>query len=319
MENIEWYSQFCTKIDDIPVFMQPWWMSAVCAGKKWDILFSYDAEGNIRAAMPYLHGKKIGLRYILMPQETQIGGILLRPDIANNLSELQAVCDDITAQLRDLHLAYYYQQYPLQSPFPILFRERGFKVKERVTYRIDDLSDLDAVISHFSKNKKRQLQKALSLHRGSGLDPESFYRFHTDCLQQQKKDISYSREFFLVLAQKAIARDQATIIDIRNADDQLLAAAFLVWDNKTLYYLIPAYSPAYKDSGASALLALEAIKEARTRGKMFDFEGSIQRGIANHYKQFGSTPTKYYSIRKYYHPIFALLLLANKIRNWCKF
>lgn len=319
MENIERYTHFCEQINDIPVFMQPWWMSAVCAGKKWDILFSTDKNGDIRAAMPYLYGKKIGLRYILMPQETQIGGIVLRPDIANNLSELQEVCDDMTEQLRSLGLSYYYQQYSLQSPCPMLLKERGFKVKERVTYRIEDLSDLDAVIHSFSKNKKRQLQKALSLHRGTGLDAESFYRFHTESLQLQKRAISYSREFFLVLAQKAIARNQATIIDIRNADEEILAAAFLVWDDRTLYYLIPTYSPAYKDSGASALLALEAIKEARSRGKMFDFEGSIDRGIANHYKQFGSTPVKYYSVRRYYHPIFALLLFVNKIRNWCKY
>lgn len=315
MDNIERYTQFCQKEEDLPLFMQPWWMSAVCAGKKWDVLFSLDSAGEIRAAMPYLIRKRIGLRYIVMPQETQINGIWLRKDVQNDPTCLQEVCQDFAEQLRSMHLSYYYQQYPIGSPVPAVMNTLGFKASERVTYRIEDLTDLDNVINHFSKNKKRQLQKALSLHRGAGISAETFYRFHTECLQLRGKTISYSREFFLVLYQKAMEREQGTIVDIRNADNELLAAAFLVWDDNTLYYLIPAYSPTYKDSGASALLALEAIKEARKRGKRFDFEGSMIRGIANHYKQFGATPTKYYSVRRFYHPIFALLLLANKIRN----
>jgi hypothetical protein len=67
-----------------------------------------------------------------------------------------------------------------------------------------------------------------------------------------------------------------------------------------MYYLIPCYAPAYKDSGASALLVLEAIKLARQKGVAFDFEGSMIRGVANHYKQFGSTRTLYYGVEKYY-------------------
>lgn len=315
MDNIERYTRFCQEEGNLPLFMQPWWMSAVCAGKKWDVLFSLDSTGEIRAAMPFLIRKRMGLRYIIMPQETQINGIWLRKDMQDNPDSLQDICQDFAEQLHSLRLSYYYQHYPIDSPAPATMDTLGFKVNERITYRIEDLANLDEVINHFSKNKKRQLQKALSLHRGTGISAESFYRFHSECLQLRGKEISYSREFFLVLYQKATERNQGTIIDIRNADNELLAAAFLVWDDNTLYYLIPAYSPTYKDSGASALLALEAIKEARKSGKKFDFEGSMIRGVANHYKQFGATPTKYYSVRRFYHPIFAFLLLANKIRN----
>lgn len=315
MENTELYAKFCEEVDFVPLFMQPWWMSAVCAGKKWDVLFSLDEQGEIQAALPYLIRKRLGLKFIVMPQETQINGILLRNDVQNDSALVKSICDDLSSQLRSLHLSYYYQQYPISSPCPECLLEQGFRVKERVTYRLEDLTDLDSVINSFSKNKTRQLRKALSLHKGTGIDAEDFYRFHSACLQQQKRTISYSREFFFVLHRKAVERGQGEIIDIRNADNDLLAAAFLVWDNHTLYYLIPAFAPAYKDSGASALLVLEAIKEARRLGRVFDFEGSMQRGIANHYKQFGAKPVKYYSVRRFYHPIFALLLLANKIKS----
>ena len=255
----------------------------------------------IVAVLPYLIRKRAWMRYIIMPQMTQIGGAWLREDVAHDVQKVEAIGQTLVQQLSALHLDYYYQHYPIDSPLVEYLRLQGFKVKERVTYRIEDLSNLDAVINAFSKNKKRQLQKALSLHADYDLNIEDFYRFHMDCLHQQGKAISYSREFLLVLERKTKRLSQSQVLAIRNADEQLLAAAFLVWDKHSMYYLIPCYSPLHKDSGAGALLVLEAIKLARKLGVAFDFEGSMIRGVAQHYKQFGSTPTTYYSVEKYYH------------------
>jgi hypothetical protein len=82
-----------------------------------------------------------------------------------------------------------------------------------------------------------------------------------------------------------------------------------------MYYLIPCYDPQYKSSGASALLVLEAIKLAQRLGVAFDFEGSMIKGIANHYKQFGSTATYYYSVEKYYKWYFWFANLYNRIKQ----
>jgi hypothetical protein len=94
------------------------------------------------------------------------------------------------------------------------------------------------------------------------------------------------------------------------------AATFLVWDKNHLYYLIPTVDQAFGESGAGALLALEAMKLAREKQVFFDFEGSMDKGIAHHYKQFGSTPTTYYSIEKYYKPLFRLVIWYQKLREW---
>ena len=121
--------------------------------------------------------------------------------------------------------------------------------------------------------------------------------------------------FLLVLERKARRFGQCEFISICNAEGQPYAAAFLVWDQHYLYYLIPAYDPAFNDSGASALLALEAMKLAREKHVHFDFEGSMEKGIAEHYRQFGSSPTKYYSVEKYYKPIFRLAIWWQKVRE----
>ena len=313
MTRKELYRNFCKLTPQLPIFMQDWWMDAVCAGKSWDVLLCVrtdagyrlsegaDKEEDVVAVLPYLFRERMWMRYVLMPQMTQIGGLWLCEVVRNDTTAARQICTLFMETIQTLRLSYYYQHYPLGSVAPQFMQDLGFKIKKRVTYRMEDLADLDNVINRFSKNKKRQLQKALSLHVDYDLNIEDFYRFHMDCLHQQGKAISYSREFLLVLERKTKRLSQSQVLAIRNADEQLLAAAFLVWDKHSMYYLIPCYSPLHKDSGAGALLVLEAIKLAHKLGVAFDFEGSMIRGVAQHYKQFGSTPTTYYSVEKYYH------------------
>ena len=316
MTNKERYIEWASAQEYIPLFMMPWWLDAVCAGKEWDVLLAEDENGEIIGALPYLLRKRAWLRYIIMPQQTPVGGIWVTPEITADRWKTAEVCRQLKEQLDGLKLAYYYQQYLPGSLCVNAMKALGFTTKERITYRVEDLSNLDGVIANFSKNKRRQLQKALSLHAERNMDIEDFYRFHCQCLASRKRKISYSREFLLVLERKAKRAGQCEILSICNADGKVYAAAFLVWDKNYMYYLIPAYEPTHGDTGAGALLVLEAMKRAREKHVMFDFEGSRNRGTAKHYKQFGSTPTTYFAVEKYYKPLFRLAVWFQKIREW---
>ena len=316
MTNKERYTEWAAKQEYVPIFMMPWWLDAVCAGKEWDVLLAEDADGQIIGAMPYLLRKRAWFKYIIMPQQTQIGGIWVTPEITADRWKTAEVCRVIKEQMDALGLAYYYQQYLPGSLCVDAMRGLGFKAKERITYRMADLSNMDAVIEGFSKNKKRQLQKALSLHAEHTMDGEQFYRFHTQCMAARKRKVSYSREFLLVLERKARRLKQCDVLSICNADGEPYAAAFLVWDKTYLYYLIPAYNPAFGDSGAGALLVLEAMKMARERHLLFDFEGSMEKGTAKHYKQFGPIAVTYYAVEKYYKPLFRIAIWFQRLREW---
>lgn len=315
MSNKERYITWVDEQEYIPIFMMPWWMDAVCAGKEWDVLLAEDEKGNIIGAMPYLLRKRAWFKYIIMPQQTQIGGIWVTAETTADRWKTAEACRLIKEQLDAMGLAYYYQQYLPGSLCVDAMHGLGFKTRERVTYRVEDLSDLDSLINSFSKNKKRQLQKALSLHAERKMEVEDFYRFHCECMAARKRKISYSREFLLVLERKARRLKQCEILSICNADGVPYAAAFLVWDKHYLYYLIPAFDPIYRESGASSLLVLEAMKLAREKHVRFDFEGSMDKGVAKHYKQFGSTPFTYFSVEKYYKPLFRLAIFGQKLRE----
>ena len=234
MTKKELYREFCKNAPDLPIFMQDWWMDAVCAGKQWDALLCVkteagyrlsegeDSVGEIVAVLPYLLRERMWMRYVLMPQMTQIGGMWLVEDVRSDVEEVRQICALFVQALETMRLSYYYQHYPQDSIAPSYMQELGFKTKKRITYRVEDLSDLDRVIGAFSKNKKRQLQKALSLHADYDLNIEDFYRFHVSCLQQQGKAISYTREFLLVLDRKTARLDQGQVLAIRDADEHLL-------------------------------------------------------------------------------------------------
>ena len=314
MTNKELYTEWVKSQPSLPIFLQPWWMNAVCAGREWDVIIVKEEE-QIVAAMPYMVCRKWWMRWIVMPRETQIGGLWLDENREFEAEQLTSICNEVNTQLTEKKLHYFYQQFAVGSPCPEQFKTLGFKVKERVTYRIDDVTDLDKVIDRFSKNKKRQLQKALSLHAEKKFTAEEFYQFHSQCLQKKNKKVSYSREFLLVLEQKLRKHKQSQILTICNADHVPLAAALLVWDKSRLYYLIPCFDPDYKESGASSLLVLEAIKIARELGLSFDFEGSMISGVAKHYKQFGSTAATYYSVEKYYKWWFRFPMFFSWLSN----
>ena len=94
MTKKEIYSEW-TKLSgnaDLPIFMQSWWLDAVCAGKEWDVmLYPADADSadKVVAAMPYLIRKRLGVKFVIMPQMTQIGGMteLMSEGVTELMSE----------------------------------------------------------------------------------------------------------------------------------------------------------------------------------------------------------------------------------------
>ena len=330
MTDKEQYTAFCNRHPDMPVMMQPWWLEAVCAGKQWDVMLftRQEVQGKkkgqaedtdeIVAVLPYLLRKRLWYKFILMPQLTMFGGAWIDSDLQASPDLQKRLAKLISARLKAMHIAYYYQQYTVGSPMPHWLDKQWMKVEQRVTYRIDDLTDIGEVEEAFSKNKQRQIKKAGTLTVDYDMTAEEFYRFHTECIGERQRRLSYSREFLLVLERKARREGASQFIRVSEGG-QTVAAAMVVYDRNYLYYLLPAYLPSAAKSGASALLAKEAILLAKEKNLRFDFEGgNDNEGIANHYKQFGSRPTTYFSVSKLYRPSFAVLLWLNKLQERMK-
>ena len=293
MNSKEAYLSYC-QTHEVSLFMQPWWLDAVCVeGKEWRVLLSKE-NGNIVGALPYLYRKKYGVKQGMPLQFTQ----LINAEYANDLPSL----------IDDERLTFFFQHISYDESMAELLKRNGFVVKNRFTYRITDLSDMDAVYARFSLNKKRQIEKAKKLDlRLDTLSATEMYDFHKQCLKKRGSEIFYSRTLFCALCEAAVAHGQGRVLAARSFQGDLLAAVFLVWDEQFCYYLVPTFDPDFAKTGASAWLTFEAIKFAQSHSQIFDFEGSMIGRIAKNYRQFGSEQYNYCKIEKCYNPLFGFL------------
>lgn len=308
MTNKERYAEWVAKQEYVPISMMPWWLDSVCAGKEWDVLFAEDENNNIVGAMPYLLCKRAWFKYIHMPALSQTAGIWVTAEVTADRWKTAEVCRQFKEQLDAMNLAYYYQQYLPGSLCVDAMRGLGFKTKAHATYCANDLSNIDGLIESFSKEKRRLLQKSSVLHAERSMEIEDFCRFYAHCQKTGKHITRLTREDLVVLERKARRLKQCEIISICNAEGVPYAAALLIWDKRCLYCLVPVSDTVYKESGAAAMLVLEAMKLAREKHVHFDFYHTDDRNAVKEFKQFGATPVSFYSVERAYKAIPAFII-----------
>jgi hypothetical protein len=316
ISNKEKYRVWCdTK--SVPLFMQAWWMDAVCFGnKEWDV-FLVERKGVITAAMPIHQLKKFGFRVILQPEFTQYNGLWI--DYPNNCTREEKyileeeIISNFITQLEQIKPAYYQQNFHFSFTNWQTFYAKGFSQTTRYTYLIEDISDLKAVFDNFNYAKQKHIKKSqLQLDADFSLSAEDFYNFHKRTLQQRGQRIAYSSELFQRIYTAAVSREQGAIISVKDKNKNLHAALFVVWDKNSAYNLISAIDLEYKASGASTLVVWEIIQYLSGKTRIFDFEGSMIESVAKSFRQFGTVRKSYFAISKSYSKCVSFLIKLKK-------
>jgi transposase-like protein len=309
------YRQLCDK-KPIPLFMQAWWMDAVCGKHAWDVLM-YERDGIIMAAWPLLIRKKFFYRYIIQPQLTQFNGVWIDYSQLKNEQEKHDFESEIMnyfrGKIEEMKVHYVDQNFHYSVTNLEGFVLHGFTKVPRVTYTIDNISNPQQVFERFSYAKKKHIKKAEGLLQVDyNMSAEEFYAFQVACLKQKKQTILFSKQLFFSIYEAALQRNQALIISVKDKLGNVHAASFYVWDAHSSYYLISAIDKNYRSSGASTLMVWETIKYLSAKTKVFDFEGSMIEAVANSFKQFGTMPKTYYKLYKYNSWSFKLLMNVRK-------
>ncbi len=115
LSNKERYRLLCEERDDIPLFMQAWWMDAACGEKKWDV-FLYEENGEkIIASFVYHFVEKLGFKLILNPQLTQVSGLWIdypqNQKLHKRYSFEKKIIDNFIAHLESLKVDFYSQNF----------------------------------------------------------------------------------------------------------------------------------------------------------------------------------------------------------------
>lgn len=318
MTDKEKYIEFSKIETDIPIFMQWWWMDAVCMEGEWNVVLC-ERNHKIVGCLIFFLKKKFGLRYVTQPPLTQKNGIFIKYpqglSFEKRISFEKDVINELINKFEKYKLLFYIQSFDHVYTNWLPFYWKGYKQSTCYTYRLEDISNIENVISRFDYSKRNDLKFALKQNFliKYGEPTDSLYAYHKKVLAKQGKTISYSKDLLQRIINVVFERKCGKIIYIMDDLGNIHSSIFVIWDKMTSYNLITAIDPDFRKSRSSVLLFKEAIVESSKYVNIFDFEGSMIESVESSYRKFGTIQTPYNVIKKIYSKnVFLKFLIANR-------
>lgn len=319
MTNKEKYAKFCGRTY-VPIYSKPWWMDAVCGAENWDV-WLYEKGGAVKAAMPFYKTTKNGYNVITKASNTQNNGIIFDYEklvkIPARLSFEEKVINAACDYIETLNLDKYEQQFHYSFKNWLPFFWRYYDAIVRYTYVIDTTNSYEKIESNFTAKVRNEIRKAEKLVRlvERDLEISEFFQINEMSFMRQGKQTPYDLEFVSRIYNACQINGAGRILAAETQDGTLCSVAFLVWDEKSLYYLLNGTDPQYRATQANYFLIREAIKLAKELGKNFDFEGSVIQPIEKAFREFGGTPMPYFRVSKVYNSTMLKDEMEEKIKQ----
>ncbi len=296
----EHYFHFCAAAPpDFPVFMQPWYLDAVCFDNGvWEVATVAKA-GRVVAVLPYFLKQKWGWNYVAMPPLARLMGPYLEPSVRNTAKEA-SILDELLAQLPKL--AAFEQDFNYTATNWLPFYWQGFRQTTRYSYTLP-ITDVDLVWANLAPDyRKQKIPKAQELVTvTTGDDVAEFYRLQNLSYARQGLQPPFSFEFLQRLDSALAAHQQRAIFFATDRQSGTIhASAYMIWDAHSAYFLMAGDDPALRQSGAGILVAWEAIRYAGhvLELPVFDFAGSMLRPIERVRRQFGARQIPYFRVQR---------------------
>lgn len=301
MTDLEKYRQFSESEKTIPLFSKGWWMDAVCQDD-WDVIL-IEENKQIITSMPYYFQDKNGTREIRKAPLTQNNGIWIKypPEqkYVSKLSYEEKVMNLVIDEIEKMNLQKYQQYFHYSKTNWLPFFWRGYSQTTRYTYVISNTSDLDEIYKNFETGIRRKISYASrKLEVKEDLAIDEFYFLNKLTYDRQNLDIPYSFELVARVDEVCDKKNARKILYCMDEHNQIHSAAYFVWDDSSVYYLMSGSDSKLRSSQALTLLLYEGIKLAGSLGKKFDFEGSMKKNIEHHFRKFGALQVPYHNIYK---------------------
>ncbi len=293
------YRSFANEVPDLPLFMQPWYLDAVCEGGQWDAVV-VEKGGKIAAVLPYFLKQKLAWKYVTMPQLCKQMGPYLLPEYRNLKWEMR-LYEALIAQL-PTGLAAFEQNFNYSVLNWLPFYWEGFKQTTLYSYVLPLEVPEEQLFKNIEKNYRQKIRAAEArLSIGHDLPLSDLHRLVGLSFERQGMEPPIGKAF---LQQLYTALSDHHCCKLFFATDpingQVHSAALLIWDQHTAYYLMSGDDPSLRSSGAAVLLKWAAICYAKKElgVPLFDFEGSMLKGVEQGRRDFGAQQRPYFRVRR---------------------
>jgi Acetyltransferase (GNAT) domain len=281
------------------IFQQPWWLDALAPGA-WSAV-EIRREGKLQARLPYVMDRRMGLTLLRQPPLTPFLGPWIRPSEGKYATQLSYQKELYTELIEQLPTHDYFSQtfhYSVENWLP--FYWQGFQQTTRYTYVIDDLTNLDHVWSEFPKDMRYSIRKAtkrgVRVHSEYGID--KFLDINELTFSRQGLPLPYSRAFVHRMDDACSARSARKIFFAEDDGGRIHAAAYIVWDERSVYALMAGEEPELRTSGAMSLVWWEVFKFSQQVACRFDFSGSMIESIERFLRAFGGRQVPYFYVSR---------------------
>ena len=292
------------------IFQQPWWLDAVAPGRWAEV--TCERDGATVARLPFVIRGRPRLRMLTQSSLTQTLGPWVEVSPAKPARAL-AHEHELLAELEHKlpPAKAFSQQFSPSMLNALPFHWAGYRIEARYTYRLRGLRSTGDLWAGLRDNVRREVRKARKrVEVVDDLGVDRFYDVLSKTYERQAIPTPHTLPQLARLEEACAARGAGAMLFARDEAGRVHAAVWAVWDRHGAYYLLAGADPDLRTSGASSLLAWEAIVRARDHTDVFDFHGSMLQPVERFFRAFGAQQTPYLSVTRM-SPALRLALAAR--------
>lgn len=315
LKPIDNFDVFCEKAEpNIGVFGSKKWLSVY--DTKLTIIGIYKDEHQLIGGFYYVKTKKFGLTFLKLPPYTPHCGLFYiseskNKSSVNNFSKeiMNEVCSYFTNQKSALTVI----AFPCNINDFQPFIWNKYKVIPNYTYRINLENSIENIKSHFDTKNRNVINKAVKeevLVFENTLTKIELFNFFKNSLNTTNANV-YENELSNIFHKFSDDTNSFSIEAKKN--NELLGSVFCIFDKNTCYYLLGGVDKKFGIQGVNNILIQYSIEKAKNLGcKIFDFEGSMLKGVEKFFRSFGPDLVPYFTVNKATLPLEILLKFKKR-------
>ncbi len=298
MHRKDRFTRFAEGEPTLPIFMQPWWLDATAGPSGWDVAI-VEQDGRIVAALPYVERRLLHWRLLGQPPLTQHLGPWLAPQTGKRTTRYTNEHKLLTSLLESLPKASrYLQNWSPERMNHLPFHWVGHEATVSYTYVIDYRDDdFETGIDSRIRNDLKKAKNRFGVEPVEKADIDEFIRLHRLTFDRQKIAMPYSLDLIRRIDAACAARNARTMFFAGDGNGTAAAATYVIWDERSAFYLMAGSDPDRRHLGAGTVALWEAVKKMKDRTERFNFEGSMIKPIEGHFRRYGGRRVPYLSVK----------------------
>lgn len=292
------------------IFGLSWYLKIISPSAQFILIFE---EEELVAGMTFDLKEKYFLKYSLQAIFSQHTGIFIRNRAFKSTQHLykfkQEIVETIIKNIPK-NISLFQQNFSPKFDFEQAFHWHGFSISTRFTHYLDLTQSFEEFKKSLPKGTKYNLKQA----EKSAISIEESTNFQeikeilqqivestsekSSILNEVRDLIKNGKADLLVKIAELAQKNNACKFFLAKHENKTVGYSLFLTHQEKITYLSGFTLSKFRKSGVSTKLLVHVIEDSLEKFDIFDFEGSMQKGIGEFFRSLGGIPVKYSSVVK---------------------